>query len=225
MKCRTTILLAMFLGAAVALPLRAAGDPVWDAAEERAWRSRDLQAGLITTRTEIGNGDETLEIVEETERLTGWSAGQPVRTTETTRTVVHKSGMSVKINLSSAGNVFVAAREGRLARAYVRDETLNGRRCAVYHVEERPAPGKKDTAVAGEVWIDREGNIPIQGVFHPVKLPPNVKTYGMTIQYGLVGDYWAPSHASIQMSGGAMFIKRTLNVEKAFSGWTPPVAP
>jgi hypothetical protein len=213
----------MTLIAAAALPLFAATDSLWEAAEERAWRSRDLVAGVITTRTEIADGDgQTLEIIDETERLTGWDAGKPVRKSDSKHTVVHKSGVSVKFNLSSGSNVFIAAREGRVTRTFLRDETLNGRRCAVYRVEERPPPGKPDKAVAGEVWIDRLAAIPVQGVYQPVTLPSNVKSYRMTITYALTGEHWAPTHARIEAAGGMMFVKRKLKVEKHFSGWLAP---
>lgn len=200
-----------------------ANDPLWAAAEERAWKSRELVAGVITTRTEIADGDgETLEIIDETERLTGWNAGQPVRTSETKKTVVRKSGVSVKFNFSSGSNVFIAAREGRLTRTFLRDEMLDGRRCAVYRVQERPAAGKEEKAMSGEVWIDREAAVPVRGVYSPVKLPSNVKAYRMTITYELRGEQWAPSRASIEAAGGMMFVKRKLKVEKRFSEWTAP---
>lgn len=219
-------ILLTLLAAATALPLFAATDSLWEAAEERAWRSRDLVAGLITTRTEIADGDgQTLEIIDETERLTGWEAGKPVRQSDSKRTVVHKSGVSVKFNLASGSNVFIAAREGRVKRTFLRDETLNGRRCAVYRVEERPSPGKPDKApVAGEVWIDRAAAVPVQGVYQPVTLPSNVKSYRMTITYALTGDHWAPTRARIEASGGMLFVKRKLKVEKQFSGWVVPHA-
>jgi hypothetical protein len=211
----------MFVAMAMsALVLQAGTDPLWDAAEQRAWQSRDLVAEVITTRTEIADGDgEMLEIIEETERLTGWEAGKPVRKNDSKRTVVHKAGMSVKFNMSSGSNVFIAAREGRVARSFVRDEMLNGRRCAVYRVEERPAAGKEEKAMAGEVWIDRETSVPVQGVYHPVTMPSNVKSYRMTITYGVTADHWGPQRASIEAVGGMMFVKRRLTVEKRFTGW------
>jgi hypothetical protein len=211
----------MFMAIAMsALALQAGTDPLWDAAEQRAWQSRDLVAEVITTRTEIADGDgEMLEIIEETERLTGWEAGKPVRKNDSKRTVVHKAGMSVKFNMSSGSNVFIAAREGRLTRTFVRDEMLNGRRCAVYRVEERPAAGKEEKAMSGEVWIDREASVPVQGVYRPVTMPSNVKSYRMTITYGINGEQWGPERASIEAVGGMMFIKRRLKVEKRFTGW------
>ena len=217
-----------FIAAAASLSLFAGtGDPLWEAAEERAWRSRHLVAGVITTRTEIADGDgDTLEIIDETDRLTGWDAGKPVRKSDSKRTVVHKSGVSVKFSLAAGSNVFVAAREGRVTRTYLRDETLNGRRCAVYRVQERPSADKADKApLAGEVWIDRAAGIPVQGVYQPVTMPSNVKSYRMTITYALTGDHWAPAHAHIEAAGGMMFVKRKLKVEKHFSGWVaPPVS-
>ncbi len=213
-----------FIAAASAMSLLAGpGDPLWEAAEERAWRSRNLVAGVITTRTEIADGDgQTLEIIDETDRLTGWAAGKPVRASDSKRTVVHKSGMSVKFNLASGSNVFIAAREGRVTHTFLRDETLNGRRCAVYRVKERPSAEKADKAVAGEVWIDRAGAVPVQGVYQPVTMPSNVKSYRMTITYALTGDHWAPARARIEASGGMMFVKRKLKVEKHFSDWVAP---
>jgi len=218
----TMRIFATILTATLALPSMAGTDPLWDAAEERAWRSRDLVAAVVTTRTEIADGDgDTLEVIEDTQRVTGWNAGKPVHKNETKHTVVRKAGMNVKFNFSG-NSVFVASREGRLTRAFVRNETLNGQRCAVYRVEERPAPGKPEKAMAGEIWIDRDTSVAVQGVYQTVTLPPNVKSYRMTVAYNVVGDRWALSRASINITGGTMFVKRQLQVEKTFSGWMPP---
>ena len=80
---------ALLLAAATAV----AGDQPWDAAAEKAWRSRDLVPATIETKTKIfDGGGEKLEVVDEVEHLDGWSNGEPVMKKDERRTSSRSPG-------------------------------------------------------------------------------------------------------------------------------------
>jgi hypothetical protein len=209
-----------------ATTLRAATpDPLWTAAVDHAVKSRNLVATTITTRTEIRDGDsKVLEIVKDNDRLTGWNGSEPQRKKETTREVVKKAGISIEMRVRANGNVFLASREGRVTMRFVRNETVSGRSCAVYHYDERPATAGGDN-YSGEAWIERETGRPVQVSYTIKPLPAHCTAFKATVSYETRPDgLFVIKRLVSDMAGGQFFIKRQVHIEKDFTGWTAPPA-
>jgi hypothetical protein len=208
--------------AAVALlfAVVAAADQPWDAAVEKAWQARELVPARIDTKTEIFDGDGTkLEIVTAVEHLDSWSAGEPVMKKAEQRTVIKKSGMSFGFKMGINANPLVAAHEGRVTHLRKGEQSVDGRACILYAFEERPADPKGQTWI-GEAWIDPATGAAVKVAYRYKEPPKNVSAYELTIRYVLTDGRWTPATAHMDASGGFLFIKRTLKVDKTFADWT-----
>jgi hypothetical protein len=213
--------LTLALTFALALPATVAfADQTWDTAVEKAWLARDLVPATVETKTEIfdGGGDK-LEIVDTIERLNGWKGSEPVMQKNEKRTTLKKSGVKFELGVGINANPLVAAHDGRVSTARKGTERIDGLQCAVYTFEERPAD-PKGKAHVGEVWIDSASGAAVKIVSRYKTMPKNVSAYELTTHYTVADGLWTPTKVQMDAAGGVLFFRRTVKVEKTFTGWT-----
>lgn len=200
----------------------AAPDPIWQAAAEVAWRSKDAFPERIVSRTVICDGSgKRLESREEIERLTGVTDEKAVFQKEVKRDVVKDAGLNIRIDISAKDNPFFTSREGLVSYERGADEVLEGHECATYRFEERPSKGRSDGDVqVGTAWIEKATSLPLKVEYRYRKLPSHVSSYVLTVLFSpFGGGRCAPRKARMEMKGGFLFYRRAVTIEKSFEGW------
>jgi hypothetical protein len=201
-------------------------DPLWDRAVATIALASRSVASRIETHTEVYNGGgERMETHDKVETLTGWNGQEPILKSKETHDVVHKSGLTVAIDLGAKDNPFFASSEGRVGHERAGEDTLDGHRCVIFGFEETPPPGTKDEigTLVGTAWVERDTGTPLKVVYRPKKMPKHVSTYQLAILFSVLPDSsTVPRALDMQMKAGFLWYQRVVRLHKDLTDWTTP---